>query len=325
MQTSKFLVFFTLLVCIISCKKKSYNCSKECNTTQELLFQTGFTGTELYKDTKDWYGLSGVDTSFNQVNSWEGFQDHDCIGDIKINYGDGEESQRWARIVPDPDNADNSVLSFRILEPNDKEPGKKKGRVQLDVNRNNCIREYKHSVSFRLHPDMQALEDWNQSFYWLSICEFWNNANWTNEKYPFRVTVNIVKPDKAVGTPLYFHAKADKYKGFGRWEVVWEQLSDSFEIPFGTWMELELYILEGNASSGKFEMNVTLHESETINLFSITNYTQHPKETCPDGFTEIHPLKFYTSEELVNYLKQHNKSLQVYWDNWKVWRNTKVN
>jgi hypothetical protein len=58
-----------------------------------------------------------------------------------------------------------------------------------------------------------------------------------------------------------------------------------------------------------------------IIFLTIKNYTQHPKETCPDGFSEIHPLKLYTSQELVEYMKQNNKKLQIYWDNWKVWRN----
>lgn len=317
----KHLFFLSIILSVIACKEQSYNCSKECNTTEELVFQTGFTNTQISSITKDWYALTGTDSSISEPNSWEAFQNHESIGDIKINCGNGDETQRWAKIVKDPENELNDVLTYRIIEPNDKEPGKKKGRVQLDINRNNCIKQYTQSVRLYLHSDMQELENWNESFYWLSLFEFWNNANWTNEKYPFRVTINIAKPEKGIGKPLYFHAKADKYKGLGRWEVVWEQLSNTMEVPFGEWIDIELSITEGDSKTGRFIMKATLHNEQEKILFDVTNYTQHPKETCPDGFSEIHPLKFYTSEELVNFMKQNDKHLQIYWDDWKVWRN----
>jgi len=290
--------FFCIIIFFYSCRKQSINCSKVCNSITEVLFQTGFSNTSFHSITKDWYYLSGTDTLKEEPNSWENFQNHDCIGNISINYGNGTEKERWASIVQDPIDSSNEVLSFRIISPNDSEPGKKKGRVELDLNRNNCIQKFSQEVQLLLDSDMKELTQWNQSFYWLSIFEFWNNANWTQEKYPFRVTVNIVKPNSKPNTPLYFHVKADIYKQFGKWEKVWEHTSKNFEVPFGTWMNIELCIIEGNTSTGSFTMKVSTSNTPKQTLFAINNYTQHPKETCPDGYSEIHPLKLYTYKNL---------------------------
>ncbi len=56
-------------------------------------------------------------------------------------------------------------------------------------------------------------------------------------------------------------------------------------------------------------------------VFDITDTMQHPKETCPDGFTDIHPLKFYTSEKLTDHMKNNGKKLELFWDDWKIYRN----
>jgi hypothetical protein len=75
-------------------------------------------------------------------------------------------------------------------------------------------------------------------------------------------------------------------------EDVWNEVCTDIEIPFNTWIEIELYILEGNSQNGIFQMSITLENQEQKKLFSIQNFTHHPKETCPDGFSHIHPLNF---------------------------------
>ena len=315
-----FYITFVTLV-FFSCNHKSVNCGKECNDTEELIFQTGFNNASISNLTKDWYDIHGIDTQYTEVNNWDTFEEHPSIGDFKINCGDGTESQRWVKILKDPEDPTNNVLSFRIIEPHQKEPGKMKGRVQADINSNNCIKEYYQTVRLYLHPDMAYLKEWDQTFSWLSLFEFWNNANWTNEKRPFRVTVNVRKENKGSVEKIYLNAKGDSYKGLGKWDVVWDKTAFNFSLPIGTWMDVEVYIKEGDFSNGRFYMAITPQGKPKQIVFDLVNYTQHPKEKCPDGFSEIHALKFYTSEELINYMKDGEKNLQIYWDDWKIYRN----
>lgn len=312
---------FILAIPHISCKKKSVNCGKECDSLEELLFQTGFNNATISSITKDWYDIHGIDTQYTSHNNWDTFEDHPSIGDFKINCGDGTESQRWVKIMQDPQNKLNTVLGFGIIEPHQKEPGKMKGRVQADLNSNSCITEFYQTVQIYFHEDMQFLQEWDESFSWLSIFEFWNNANWTHEKNPFRVTVNLYKPNTGKTDEIFFHVKGDEYKGFGRWKVVWQEHAQNFAVPFGSWLTVELYIKEGDNTNGRFYMAIETEQHEKHVLFNITNYTHHPKEKCPDGFSEIHALKFYTSEELIMYMKNNSKKLEMYWDNWALYRN----
>jgi hypothetical protein len=157
---------------------------------------------------------------------------------------------------------------------------------------------------------------------WLTLFEFWNNATWSNEKHHFRVTVNLFKDAEGPVDEIHFHAKADHQScSFCDWKNDWEEEATNFAIPFGTWMEIELYLLEGNEDNGRFYMAVTTEGQEKIVLFDITNRTQHEKEKCPDGFTHFQPMKLYTSGDVIEYMADGNKSLELFWDDWKLYKN----
>lgn len=314
-----------LLVCcsFTACKKPSINCGVDCSYAEELLFQTGFNGTSIVNGAYFNADLSGTDVDLLGTNSWEEFQNHSNIGEAEISYEDGEDSQRWASIIDDPDNPGNAVMKFRILEPHIKEGGHKKGRVQLNVNNNQCLKEVYQTVRVRFHSDMAFLKDWEEPIHWLSIFEFWNNADWTKEKYPFRVTVNLNKAEHGPVDNIYFNVKGDYKKNckICKWNEDWDQTDNSFPIPFGEWIEIEMYLKEGDQSNGQFYMAVTPEGGIKQVLFNISNRTQHKKEKCPDGFTHMQPLKLYTSDKLIDYMRNNNKELSVCWDDWRFYSN----
>lgn len=314
-------LIFTLV--LFSCKKKSINCGVECNNDEEQLFQTHFNETILSNGDYSNALFSGTDPDFSTLNSWEDFENHEKVGKVEINYEDGEDEQRLATIVTDPDSTGNSVLKFQIMEPHIKEGSLDKGRVQLDVNNNQCIREIYQTVRLKLHPDMAHLLNWDERISWLTIFEFWNNADWTKEKYPYRLTVNLFKDQEGPAEELRFHVKGEFKKNCRvcKWQDDWQQENTSFSIPFGEWMNIELYIKEGDMSTGRFYMAIVLEDGSKEVLFDITNRTQHEKESCPDGFTHFQPLKLYTGDELINYMSNSSKELSVFWDDWKFYIN----
>ena len=323
---SKYLILiFVIISLFYSCKKKSANCGVACNYTEELVFQTGFNSTSLENDAYFNTIPKGTDETLDEKNDWEELNNHPVIGDIRINYEDGKDHQRLASIVNDPEDVTNKVLKFQIFEAHIKEGKKRKGRVQLDLYNNKCVKEIYQTVRLRFDPDMAFLMDWEERVYWLSIFEFWNNADWTKEKYPFRVTVNLFKDAKGPVSEMYFHVKGD-YKNnckTCKWKKSWENEATNFPIPFGSWMNIELYIKEGDENNGRFYMAITPDGGEKIVLFDIINNTQHPKEKCPDGFTHLQPMKFYTSEEIIDYMNDNTKNLAVFWDDWKFYINKK--
>lgn len=153
-----------LIICasivLIACKKKSINCDVPCTFEEELIFQTGFNNTTLQNDDYMNTIPYGTDLSLTNANSWEVFNTHSNIGEVKIHYEDGDESQRIAKIVDDPDHIGNKALEFQIFEPHIKEGSKDKGRVQLDLYGNQCLKEIYQTVRVRFHPDMAYIMNW---------------------------------------------------------------------------------------------------------------------------------------------------------------------
>jgi hypothetical protein len=210
---------------LISCKKKSINCGLECGSpTEELLFQTSFTNTIITDGEYKNANFSGTDPAFSEKSDWDSFKAHDNIGYVEIGYEDGENNQRLASVVDDPDSTGNSVLKFQLMEASIKEGSDYKGRVQLSVHDNKCIKELYQTVKLKFHPDMAYFQERADRLYWFTLFEFWNNGAWTKEKYPFRVSVNLYK-DEGVGSDINFRVKAD-YKTCKtcKWNEVWEKL-----------------------------------------------------------------------------------------------------
>jgi hypothetical protein len=315
-------ILITLIAVSVSCRKKSINCDLECSDqTTELIFQTGFDGTSITNGAYKNANFTGTDLAYSEKNDWDNFKSHSNIGVVEIGYEDGDDHQRLASIVDDPDSTGNHVLKYQLFEPHIKEGSKHKGRIQLSVHNNNCIKEIYQKVKLKLHPDLAYLKESANELAWFTLFEFWNNGAWTKEKNPFRVTVNLFK-NEGTSNDIHFRVKSDYQKcRTCKWKEVWGQTDTSFPVRFGEWMEIELYLKEGDDNSGRFYMAVTPENGSKIVLFDINATTQHPKEKCADGFTHFEAMKIYTSDDNINYMKNANKELSIYWDNWQLYLN----
>lgn len=313
---------FVLLFSALSaaCKLPSINCGVPCTQEGGEIFRTGFTGTEIGPENNATIAPTGSDPDQPVLGTWKTFTDHPNIGTARINFADGDPAQRTAAIVADPNPlvSDNDVLMFRIFEPHQREGTRMKARVQLDIGGNTCITEVRQSVRLFLDPELDILPQWNEQFGWFLLFEFWNNGDWTGERFPFRVTVNLRKDAPGPVEHLYFNVKGDSKNNcnYCKWQRLWDYTGTDFPVPFGSWMEIELSIREGDSESGRFIMAVTPDGGERHVVFDITGTTQHPDETCPDGFTHLQPLKLYTSGDLVEYVRESGRTVTVYWDDW---------
>ncbi len=323
LKTRNILIFvFTLLIIVPSCKK-SVNWNIECDNIEEQILFTDFSNCDVYKFTVKKDKIQSTDTSSENYSIWDELQSHYCIGDFHISYEDGERDQRYAEICQDPTNPNNNVIKFKIIEPHIREGIHKKGRVQANFHDNKCIKEYYQSVKLYIHPDMEYLKQWDEQVHWLSFFEFWNNANWDGERNPFRVTVSLIKNENGPVEDMYFSVKGDRDIRLGKWDPIWKEVAEDFSVPFATWMQIEIYLLEGDENNGRFFMAITPEGGEKTVIFDIHNTTQHPREKHPDGYTHMNPLKLYTSDDLINYMTDNDKNLEVYWDDWAVYRGKK--
>jgi len=313
-----FLVILVLIVVTTGCRKRSINYDCDCSNAEQLVFHTDFEGTQIIELSSNTDKFSGSDSIL--YSDWESFENQENIGDIWINYEDGEDSQRIANIECDSDDTSNSVLRFTIFEPHIKEGDHMKGRVNTVMSGNKCFKEIFQTISVKLHNDMVCLETWDETFDWLTLFEFWNNSALHNESKRFRVSVGLVKSEAVSGGKLYFHVSATEWKTT-HWNCVWKETNETIPVVFGEWQQIELYLKEGNENEGRFYMALISETGDRQVVFDITGFTHHPKEKYPDGFTDFNPQKLYTGEDLINYMNENGKSLSVFWDDWTLYTN----
>lgn len=89
-------------------------------------------------------------------------------------------------------------------------------------------------------------------------------------------------------------------------------------------MTIEFHFKEGNASSGRFSMAVTPEGGVRRTIFDVTNYTHHPSDPAPDGMKHYNPMKLYTSNTVIDHVRNNGGVLQVYWDDLEIWKDTNI-
>ncbi|MBT5527930.1 MAG: hypothetical protein HN921_16950 [Bacteroidetes bacterium] len=315
-----FLPFFNLLN--VACKKEKTECVYNNQLeTEELVFHSGYEGSSNGIPNDAHEKIKGIDQTFPNKSDWQkSFNEHPIIGNFKFWYEDGKPSQRYAKIIADPTASGNKVLHFWLNESSiNYKVIKKKGRIQANIVNNNKLRSIYIKQRLYVHSDFEQLKTYPKKITWMTIQEFWNNAS--GKEFPFRVTLNIRKTITDAGD-LYFGSHA-QIKENGKWNNIWGSVNESYKLPIGQWITIETYVIEGGENNGRFVFEITdsLGNKETI--FDITGYTQHPEDPCPNGFNRFNPMKLYTSEEIISFMNQNDKTLQLYWDDFELWVNKK--
>jgi len=244
---------------------------------------------------------------------------------LPIQYEGGSLSDRFAKIVPDPEQAGNQVLQFWLknAEVAGYKKGSKKGRVQVNIPK---LREKAFVARYRmyLHPDIKHYKTYPERSGWFTISELWMGENWTNEyRYPFRISLGIAK-ERGVNKPLGFHVSATTDVKPGKsekWEKNWSKVNKDFKVPLGEWIDIELGYRQGDAQTGRFYFTVKREkDTEATTIFDVTDWTYSPRAKKPIPLTTFQPLKIYTSEAIVSHIRKNGGVAQIYFDDFEIWR-----
>ncbi len=315
------LMMAILAATIISCTKKATE-----EPTETLIFQSGFEPNTTGVPDEAIEIFTGTDASKATNSSWDNLNEHPNIGQFNIQYEGGNTRQRFAQLVPDPTNADNTVLAFWLDSANvTNDQGQYyKGRIQANVYQNTGLTELYIKVRMYLHPDINLLKNADPANDWLTLFEFWNNAPWLDPANPFRITINLVKDNTGPVTDLYFGVHGQIRVTEKKWENQWNEVNTAIGAPIGQWVTTEIYFKEGDQNLGKFKFVVTPQGGSPVTVFDITNSTHHPNGPDENGLSEFNPMKLYTSKGVIDYIRSQNGTLQVYWDDFELWKSKKL-
>lgn len=295
-----------------------------------LLFRSGFEPESRITHLGDPFTASdkiiGRDLSVPPPNDWvQDIDNSNQLGNFRVQYQGADTTRRLARIIPEPGNPDNRVLLFRINEPWVNQFGSHLARVQANIydtwpdSHMEGIRELYQKVRLYMHEDMEILKSYPHSIDWLTIFELWNNQTWDNVPYAFRITVGTGKP-LPESRELYFMIEAEDYDTERGRMKIWNEMETGIPVPIGRWMTLEFYVREGNDETGRFYMAMTPEGGDKKVIFDVRNYTHNTEDPDPTGIKFWNPMKLYTSSHLTSFVRDHGKSLQVYWDDLEIWK-----
>ena len=315
----KFYFSLTLLLLFLtSCAQEK----QSAVTNGTLIFQSGFEpGSRVVASGSD-ADIVGIDTSKPDHSDWVNDLDNNPdIGSFSLQYQGGDSTMRFAKIIPEPGNTSNHVLQFWLNKPNVEAS---KGRIQGNLYGNKGMKEFYQSERIFLHNDFSAVRTFPNIITWLTIAEFWNNITWSQTvPYGFRITLGIGKP-VATTSDLYFILEAQNCELFAdgsqKYTTLWFETNQKVKVPIGQWFTLEYYYKEGNAENGKFYMTIQPDGGSKEVIYNLTAITHNSKDPNPDGVTDFNPIKLYTSKELINYMGTQGKTLQIYWDEFKLWK-----
>jgi len=286
--------------------------------TSELIFHSGFEPTTT--ETTGGNDITGIDNSVSPPNNWvNDLENHPNIGSFSIFYEGGDDTMRFAKIVQDPTDPTNKILHYWLKYPN---VSGTKGRVQAELYGNNNLTEMSQKVRIYLPNDWNIIKNAvGGTVEWMVIMTLWNNAGWTTEGNPFKISLGIHKREPLSGD-LNFNLTGDIKTTY--WQHIWEESDSSYSIPVGQWLTLETYFKEGNASNGRFVLAVTPDGGTRQVIFDVTNFTHHPSDTSPDGMGHYNPMKLYTSDIVIDYVRNNGGVLQLYWDDFEIWKDTNI-
>jgi hypothetical protein len=313
------LIFF-LSILIAACSSEPQSQTKTSDA--ELIFQSGFENDSRIINRNGDSDLVGADKSLTTHNDWlDDLDNHPAIGNFNIQYQGGDSTMRYARIIAEPGNPQNQVLHFWLDQPN---VDGKKGRIQGNLYGNEGIKSVYQSVRMFLHDDFHTVRTYPKEIHWLTIAEFWNNITWSQTvPYRFRISLGIGKPT-AEESDLYFILDGQDCELFAdgsqKYTTIWSERNTDIKVPIGEWFTMDYYYKEGNHENGRFYLSITPEGGQKQVIFDVKKTTHNTQDPNPDGLGHFNPIKLYTSKGLIDHMTAQGKTLQIYWDDLKLWK-----
>jgi len=311
------LILFQLLSFTACAQEKQ---TEKANGT--LIFQSGFEPDSRVVAAGSEADIIGTDHSLADHNDWVNDLDNNPdIGNFNLQYQGGDSTMRYAKIISEPGNPSNHVLKFWLNKPNVEA---QKGRIQANLYGNKGMKEFYQSERIFLTNDFNTVRTFPNTINWLTIAEFWNNVTWSQTvPYGFRITLGIGKP-VATESDLYFILEAQNCELFAdgsqKYTTLWSETNRKIKIPIGQWFTMEYYYKEGDGANGKFYLTIQPDGGTREVIYDLTAITHNSKDPNPDGVTDFNPIKLYTSKALIDYMTSQGKTLQIYWDDFKLWK-----
>ncbi len=235
----------------------------------------------------------------------------------------GDVTDRYARIIDDPTRSGNKVLHYWLKNAviDSGFESHLKGRIQTGFPDPlvDATVVYASQRVF-VHDDMNLLQNYptNGDPWWIGITiqEFWFGANWLGHPNPARISLSMY-PD---GNAMHLALTCDTTVDFTQF---WLAINPEYTLPVGEWITMEIGYRMGNATTGRMVVIITEElTGQREVVFNVTNWTYNPAAddvsgTGPVPLTHWNPQKLYSSDNVLNFIRDSGGVAQIYWDDFE--------
>lgn len=239
-----------------------------------------------------------------------------------LNYCAEAPTFAWARIIDDPTGSGRGrVLHMRTL---DDEPGGATVRVQNEYNMKNEGTIFDQGfVRYKVywHPDLAKARDYPDAIHWWTVMEWWEHRNHDKDgdrAGQCRWTLGWSK-DQGLGEPFYWHLNAEYMQPESRkFQSIWpSQYNRKVPCPIDEWCTVEAFFKSGIGENGRIWVALTRENGERQVIFDVNRSTRHPADPLPLRGWQF--LKLYTSDRLIDRVRNDGGHIQVYFDDLEYW------
>lgn len=234
---------------------------------------------------------------------------------------DAPPESRSARIIEDPTMPGNHVLRMQVTDaliPSDN-AGHTKGRVQTQTAFSPPLTELYYRQRIYLHPDLNLLLSYppDGDSWWLGIVfqEVRAGSPPNGDPYSFKMDFNLV-PNFTTGCFNLVSYGEKKSRGDSLWRPVWGAADEVHAVPIGQWFTFEVAYQQGDAESGRFVGVLTVDgDSKPLIVLDIPSWTYSPDAPAPVSLNLWGGAqKVYSSDNVINYIRDNGGSTQIYFD-----------
>jgi hypothetical protein len=241
---------------------------------------------------------------------------------FSLNYCAPAPKCAWARIIGDPTNSGHGrVLHMRTL---DDEPGGATVRVQNEYNmhRDGVVFD-KGFVRYKVfwHPDLEKARDYPDAIHWWTVMEWWEHRNHDksgDRAGQCRWTLGWSK-ERGRGKPFYWHLNAEYMQPTEqKFHNIWpSKYNRDVPCPIGEWCTLEAFFQSDVGSNGRIWVALTRNDGARQVIFDVSESTRHPADPLPLRGWQF--FKLYTSDRLIDFIRNDGGHVQVYFDDIEYW------
>lgn len=253
--------------------------------------------------------MEKVTVDREHLYGWEKLEKLPEFGSEHIGYdGDLQHVNSYIKTI-----GNRRVLYAEVNDDDPNSDGQTRFQWEIYLDKKLEIIHFKYDLY--LSPDIAELNNYPNSIQWFSLFEMWNerDPDLQGSSASARWNLNI---HKDATSALYWEWESEYMQpdSLAFHNIYPDQRNDTTEIPLGRWFTLDIYFNR----NGKTTVKV---DNKTI--FDFTGQNTYPgRPHLYPGYNGWHigVFKIYTSDEVLDWMRQRNKKIWTMYDNLKWYR-----